>query len=191
MILLTSTGPAIADSVRDGVSGHGEAVRSVITGSSLEAIVSAWGCRAIVYVAGDSMLAARVEPQPVVERARSVLLAAAMPGVEQLVAIMPSGEDYEEEERALEAGDLPTVILRCAPLVEELQSDGGREWMREGSRITTGAMLATTVVRALQDASWQGRKVEVPTIVASRARQMVRVRTRTSVPDLEGLPALA
>lgn len=191
MILLTSTGPVLGDAIRDGVASHGEAVRSVLTGSAIEAVVAAWGCEAIVYVAGASMLDAQLRARPAADRARNVLHAAAMPGVKLIVGVMPTGEAYGGEEEVLEGGDVPTVILRCAPLIEEVEAAGKREWLREGSRVTTGAMLATTVARALRDTTWQGRKVEVPTIYADGARLTSRPRPRSSVPSLGGLPALA
>ncbi len=191
MILLTSTGSALRQVIREGLVVQGEDVWPVISGSSIELMLAACGCDTLLYVAGASLLEAQLSPQPSESRARQVLHAAAMPGVKLVVGVVPSGEDYADEEQLLLGGGVPAVILRCAPLVEEVEaSPDVRAQLRGWSRFTTGAMLSSTIARALRDASWQGQVIEVPTLRVDPARR-ARVTTRVSLPKLEGVPAFA
>lgn len=164
----------------------------MLTASGLELVLAAWGCGSIVYLAGASMLEGRIEPRPSEERARQVLLAAAMPGVELVVAVMPTGEHYAAEEELLRAGTVPVVTLRCAPLIEELDATpGALESLRESDPVTTGAMLSSTVLRALHDVTWRGHTVEVPTLRRTPPWRTARLASRVSVTRVEGLPALS
>lgn len=163
-------------------------MRSPFTASSVEMVLSSLGCRAIVYTAGSSMLAGHLNPSPSPARARQVLLAAAMPGVELIVGIVPAGEEYAGEEELLQSADVPAVVLRCAPLVEELDADAPPRRIIE---VTTGEMLSTTVGRALDDSAWHGRTVQVPTIRLQPAWAAPRVVRRSSVADESGVPAFA
>jgi hypothetical protein len=188
MILLTSTGPALRRAIGDGLTSQGEELWPVLTGSTLELVLAAWGCGSLVYVAGASMLEGCIEPRPSEERARQVLLAAAMPGVELVVAVVPSGEHYAAEEHVLRDGPVPVVTLRCAPLLEEVDATPGAiESMRDSGAVTTGAMLSSTLLRALHDVAWRGRTIEVPTL----RRATVYRAARASLPHAAGLPALS
>lgn len=187
MILLSSTGPALRRAITDGLTSQGEELWPVLTGSTLELVLASWGCSLLVYVAGASLLEGCIEPQPSEDRARQVLLAASMPGVELVVAVVPSGEHYVAEEEVLRAGTVPVVTLRCAPLLEEVDATpGALESMRESVAVTTGAMLSSTLLRALHDIAWRGRTIEVPTL-----RRAIEFPTaRASLPRAEGLPAV-
>lgn len=192
MILLTSTGRPVSRALQRGLEREGHTAWSPFTGSSIELVLAALGCRAIVYTAGDSMLAGQITPEPSPARARQVLLAAAVPGVELLVGIVPAGTHYVEEEELLKSADVPCVVLRCAPLVEELQGDTPWSAAHPGVvTVTTGEMLSTTVLRALADESWRGQTVQVPTIHLNQAWTARRVTRRSSVTDLSGVPAFA
>lgn len=190
-LLLTATGRPLSRALHDGLTREGQSVWSPFTGSSLELVVAALGCRAIVYTAGASMLAGHLEPTPSPARARQVLLAAALPGVQLVVGIVPAGDEYVEEEELLKSGEVPSVILRCAPLVEELDADAS--WMTHGgiARVTTGEMLSSTVLRALEEASWHGQTVEVPTIRAQPGCRARRVTRPSLAVDPSVVPAFA
>lgn len=190
-MLLTSTGRAVSHALREGLTREGQTVWSPFTGSWLELVVSAIGCRTIVYTAGSSMLGGYLEPRPSALRVRQVLLAAAVPGVELVVGIVPDRDEYAQEEELLKSGDVPCVVLRCAPLVEELQAEGAgtHDWL---FKVTTGEMLSTTVLRALQETSWRGHTVEVPTIRLQPAWRRAHQVTRQSlVPGSRAVPAFA
>ncbi|RYZ06106.1 MAG: hypothetical protein EOO73_16990 [Myxococcales bacterium] len=191
MILLTSTGRHLERALDEGLSREGQSVRSPFTSSSLELLVAAIGCRAIVYTAANTMLAGHLTPRPSATRVRQVLLAAAVPGVELVVGIVPAGDAYVDEEKLLKAGDVPAVVLRCAPLVEELEGEAAWKGPPGSARVTTGEMLSTTVLRALEDTSWRGNTIEVPTLRLDPSWRAPRVIRRSSVTGLHGLPAIA
>lgn len=173
MILgVMSDGP-LASAIREAIGEMPQTVRSVRLRSSGELFMAALGCRALVCASAHSMLAGQLTPRPSPERMRAVVRAARAPGVKLVVAVVPSGEAYAEEERVLKGDRNPFVILRCAPLIEELEGSGlppAALLPQPQLSVTTGALLGATVVRALDEPSWQGRTIEVPTVTLEAAR---------------------
>jgi hypothetical protein len=116
---------------------------------------------------------------------RGIVRAANAPGVKLVVAVVPSGGRYEEEELVLKKDGIPYVILRCPPLIEELAEAANFHvthslWLAPGKTIalSAGAVLSAAVARALRDDSLQGATVEVaatPLEVAEVTRRAARI----------------
>jgi hypothetical protein len=130
--------------------------------------MAALGCRAIVTSVVPNLLEAKLDPSPVADHVQTVLRAARAPGVHLVVAVLPLGDAYGEAELLFRREGTPFVILRCAPLVEELADAAnfhvtGSLWLPRGKTIAlaTAPELASTVVKALDEGSWQGRTVSV------------------------------
>jgi uncharacterized protein YbjT (DUF2867 family) len=170
MILdITGNGP-LGVAVRAAVErATGEVVRTAPDGGdAADLFMAALGCRAIVCAAAPNLLEGKLEPAPSPERMTAIVRASSAPGVELVVVVVPSGERYADEERVLKRAGIPYVILRCAPLVEELADATnfhvtGSLWLARGKTTAIAAApdLAAAVVEALREASWQGRTVEV------------------------------
>jgi hypothetical protein len=86
-----------------------------------------------------------------------------------VVAVVPLGDRYIEEELVLKKDGVPYVILRCAPLVEELAEatnfHASRSlWLARGKTmaVSTCADVAASLRRALSEDSLQGETIEVP-----------------------------
>jgi hypothetical protein len=131
--------------------------------------MAALGCRAIVCTASPNLLDGRLDPTPSPERMRTIVRAANAPGVSLVVLVVPSGEHYDEEELVLKKDGIPYVVLRCAPLMEEMADATnfhvtGSVWLERGKTIdvSTGAALSAALARALDDGSLQGATVTVP-----------------------------
>jgi hypothetical protein len=169
MILDTTGHGPLGVAIREAIRAKGEEVRTAPVGDPADLFMEALGCRAIVCTAAPSLLDGKLEPSASPERMTTVVRAANAPGVELVVVVVPSGEQYAEEERVLKRDGKPYVIVRAAPLVEELAVAanfhvGGSLWLARGRKtaITTAASLGSTVAKALDEGSWQGDTVEVP-----------------------------
>jgi hypothetical protein len=177
MILdLAGDGP-LGVAVRAALEKAGVKVRSASYGND-DLFGSACGCRAIVYAPAPNLLTGRLSPSPDVGRMRAVLGATnAPPGVRALVVVVPPG--YDEELDALKRYGVPYVILRAAPLIEELAKDpalqgSGPVWLPRGSkmRIANANAVAAEVVRAIDDAT--GATIEAPSETVDAAEAMRR-----------------
>lgn len=169
MILDTTGNGPLGVALRTAIQGRGEEVRSAPVGDPADLFMAALGCRAIVTTAASSLLDGKLDPSPAPERMKTIVRAANAPGVKLVVAIAPSDDGYAEEEQILRKDGVPYVILRCAPLVEEIAEATNFHvtrslWLARGktTAISTAADLAAAVVRALDEGSWQGTAIEVP-----------------------------
>jgi hypothetical protein len=157
---------------------------------------AACGCRGIVYAPSPSLLAGRLAPAPDVDRMRAVLGATNAPGVRALVVVSCAG--YEPEEDALRRYGVPYVVLRAAPLLEELASDpslrgSGAVWLPRGrtTRVARAEALAAEVVRALDEAT--GATIDAPSESMDAAEALQRAAklagrdgVRTIAPAIDG-----
>jgi hypothetical protein len=169
MILDTTGSGPLGLAIRQAIRAKGEAVREAAVGEPSDLFMAALDCRAIVCTAAPSLLDGKLDPTPSLDRMRTIVRAANAPGVQLVVLVVPSGNRYAEEELVLKRDGIPYVILRCAPLVEELAEATnfhvtGSLWLERGkaTEISTGAHLANAVTRALEDGSLQGATVMVP-----------------------------
>ncbi len=122
---------------------------------------------------------------PSAERMRAIVRAANAPGVKLVVAVVPSGGQYDEEELVLKKDGIPYVILRCAPLIEELADAANFHvtrslWLAPGKTIAVSSCsaLSAAVARALRDDALQGATVEVASTsldLAEAIRRAARV----------------
>jgi hypothetical protein len=169
MILDTTGNGPLGIAIRSAVHGKGEEVRTAPVGDPADLFMAALDCRAIVCTAASSLLDSKLDPSPAPERMKTIVRAANAPGVKLVVAVVPSDDNYADEELVLKKDGIPYVILRCAPLVEEIAEATnfhvtGSLWLARGkmTAISTAADLGTAVVRALDEGSWQGATIEVP-----------------------------
>lgn len=169
MILDTTGNGPLGAAIRSAIQGAGEEVRAAQIADPADLFMAAMGCRAIVTAAASSLLDGKLDPSPAPERMRTVVRAANAPGVKLVVAIAPLDANYAEAESILRKDGIPYVLLRCAPLVEELAEATNFHvtsslWLARGktTAISTAADLATAVARALDEGSWQGATIEVP-----------------------------
>ncbi len=161
--------------------------------------MTALGCGAIVSAAGTSLLDGGLEPTPSAERMRAVVRAANAPGVKLVVAVVPSGGRYDEEELVLKKDGIPYVILRCAPLIEELADAANFHvtrslWLAPGrtTALSSCSVLSAAVARALRDDALQGATVEVastPLALSEAIRRAARIagastEVRTAPPSV-------
>jgi hypothetical protein len=148
----------------------------------------ALGHRVIVYVPAASLLAEKLDPEPDVERIRSVLGASNAPGVRVLVAVLPEG--YHAEIDAIRRFGTPYVILESPPLLEELAramtaEAGHTLWLPQRGRATfaKAEAVAREAIGAM-DTEWQGRIVPVggevfgPKTLLERAAAAAGIRLR-------------
>jgi hypothetical protein len=168
MILETTGSGPLGVAVRGAIRGTGEDVRSA-RADDPDLFMTALHCRAIVGAVAPNLLDEKLEPRPSPDRMRPMVRAANAPGVKLVVVVVPSGERYAEEELVLKKDGIPYVILRCAPLVEELAEATnfhvtGSLWLARGktTAISTCADVASAVCKALVDDSLQGATIEVP-----------------------------
>lgn len=169
MILDTTGNGPLGIAIRAAIQARGEKVRTTCIGDPADLFMEALDCRAIICTASPSMLDGKLDPSPSLDRMRTVVRAANAPGVKLVVVVVPAGESYSEEELVLKKDGIPYVILRCPPLVEELAEAAnfhvtGSLWLARGktTAISTASDLASTVVKALDEGSWQGATIEVP-----------------------------
>jgi hypothetical protein len=169
MILDTTGSGPLGLAIRQAIRAKGEEVREAAVGEPSDLFMAALDCRAIVCTAAPSLLDGKLDPTPSPDRMRTIVRAANAPGVQVVVLVVPSGDRYAEEELVLKRDGIPYVILRCAPLVEELAEATnfhvtGSLWLERGkaTEISTCADLATAVLKALEDGSLQGATVTVP-----------------------------
>jgi hypothetical protein len=169
MILDTMGSGPLGTAVRQAIHDAGEPTRSVSSDDPSDVFMAALGCRAVVCAAAPNLLEGKLDPRPSPQRMRTIVRGASAPGVGLVVLVVPAGERYADEERVLRKDGIPYVILRCAPLVEELAEATNFHvtrslWLARGTstEICTAAELARTVVKALGEDSWQGATLDVP-----------------------------
>lgn len=192
MILDTTGSGPLGLAIRQAIRAKGEEVRVAAVGEPSDLFMAALDCGAILCTAAPNLLDGKLDPSPSPERMKTIVRAANAPGVRLVVLVVPSGDHYAEEELVLKKDGIPYVILRCAPLVEELAEATnfhvtGSLWLERGraKEISTCANLATAVLKALEDGSLEGATVTVPTHrldLAGAIRQAARVAgARTDV----------
>lgn len=167
MILETTGDGPLGIAVRGAIEGTGEGVKSALwTDDSL--FEKALGCRAIVHAMMPSLLDGKLAPAPSPDRMRAVLRASRAPGVELVVIVAPLGVAYDEELLVLKKDGKPYVIVRCAPLLEEIAEAADfattrRLWLARGATtpIATAFHASAEILRALRDDSLQGRTIEL------------------------------
>jgi hypothetical protein len=184
MILETMGSGPLGVAAREAIRGMEEGVRST-RGDDPDLFMKALGCHAIVSAAGSSLLDGRLEPAPSPERMRGIVRAANAPGVKLVVAVVPTGGRYDDEELVLKKDGIPYVILRCAPLIEELADAANFHvtsslWLAPGQTIavSSSSALAAAVARALRDDTLQGATVEVastPIELSEALRRAARI----------------
>lgn len=169
MILDTTGNGPLGAAIRSAIQGTGEEVRTAPVGDPADLFMAAVGCRAIVTTAASSLLDGKLDPSPAPERMKTIVRAANAPGVKLVVAVAPSDESYATEEAILRKDGTPYVLLRCAPLVEEIAEATNFHvtsslWLARGktTAISTAEDVATAVARALDEGSWQGATIEIP-----------------------------
>lgn len=185
MILDTTGSGPLGLAIRRAIRAHGEEVRVAAVGEPSDLFMAALGCRAIVCTAAPNLLEGKIDPTPSPERMKTIVRAANAPGIRLVVAVVPYGDRHAEEEVVLKRDGIPYVILRCAPLVEELAEAtnfhvSGSLWLERGraTEISTCADLATSVQKALEDGSLQGATV---TVSAERLDLTEAIRRAASV----------
>lgn len=168
MILETTGQGPLGIATRGAIRGMAEDVRSASVDDP-DLFMTAIGCRAIVGAAEPNLLDGKLDPRPSPQRMRALVRAANAPGVKLVVVVVPSGQRYAEEELVLKKDGVPYVILRCAPLVEELAEAAnfhvsGSLWLARGktTAITSSSALVNAIRRAIYDGSLQGGTLEVP-----------------------------
>jgi hypothetical protein len=192
MILDTTGNSPLGLAVRQAIRAKGEEVRVAAVGEPADLFMAALDCRAIVCTASANMLEGKLDPSPSPERMKTIVRASNAPGVRLVVLVVPSGDDYVDEELVLKKDGIPYVILRCAPLLEELAEATnfhvtGSLWLERGrtTEISTCADLAAAVLEALEGGCPQGATVEVPAVkldLAEAIRRAARVAgARTEV----------
>jgi hypothetical protein len=184
MILETTGNGPLGVAIRGAIQGTQEAVRSA-RGDDPDLFMKALDCRAVVGAVAPNLLDERLEPSPSPDRMRPLVRAANAPGVKLVVVVVPFGERYAEEELVLKKDGIPYVILRCAPLVEELAEAANFHvtsslWLPRGktTAVSTCADLAMSIQTALRDDGLQGATVEVPSEevdLAEAVRRAARV----------------
>ncbi len=194
----TGTGP-LGLAIRQAIRAKGEEVRVTVVGEPSDLFMTALDCRAIVCAAAPNLLDAKLDPSPSPERMKTIVRAANAPGVKLVVLVVPSGDRFAEEELVLKKDGIPYVILRCAPLVEELAEATnfhvtGSLWLERGrtTEISTCADLAAAVLKALDDGALQGATVTVPAEKVDLAEAIrrgarvagARMDVRTAPPSL-------
>jgi hypothetical protein len=174
MIIDTTKDSPLGRAVSAAIANTSER-RTAADAERIASVVAAFGVRAVVHGSVANLLQAQLSPQPSPERLQRVVQAARAVGAELMVTIVPACETYEAEEAVLHAGVSTYVVVRCAPLVEELAaaSFSAAQAQRLTRGVTTAELLSETITRALQDATWQNKTVEVPTIRPNPAQKAV------------------
>jgi DNA-binding protein len=169
MILDTTGSGPLGLAIRHAIRAKGDEVREAGVGEPSDLFMAALDCRAIVCTAAPNLLDGKLDPSPSPERMKTIVRAANAPGVRLVVLVVPSCDHYAEEELILKKDGIPYVILRCAPLVEELAEAmnfhvTGSLWLARGktTAISTCADVATAVRKALIEDSLQGATIDVP-----------------------------
>lgn len=167
MILETTGNGPLGVAVRGAIQRLGEEARTV-QADDADLFARAFDCRAIVAAAAPDLLDGRLTPSPSPDRMRAVVGAANAPGVRLVVLVVPASEAYAETELVLKRDGIPYVILRCAPLVEELAVATDFHvtrsvWLGRGRTIalSTAADLEAAVRQALAGESPQGDTLDV------------------------------
>lgn len=152
ILLLCSPGHVFA-AVSDALLGLDERAREYVAGVDLA--LQARGCRAVVYVPEPRMLDAYGLTTPDPDRMAAVLRASSVAGVERLVVVVGADTPWQEEERLIQRSGVPSVIVRCAPLVDELADATNLHtsrpvWLEQGGEVELASRPALT--RALRSA---------------------------------------
>jgi hypothetical protein len=185
----------IVDTTADCPLGH--AVRVAIRNTAewrisadaekLTSLLGGAGARAVIYSAADDLLQAQLSPEPAPQRLQALLEAVHALGAELFVAVVPTSVTYEPEEEAVRQANLPYVIVRCAPLVEEMAAtDTTTSQTQRLESITTAELLSETVFRALQDPTWRNKTVEVPVLRRLPSRPAAEPRTSSFAEEVCG-----
>ncbi|MDF2693778.1 MAG: hypothetical protein K0S65_2161 [Labilithrix sp.] len=181
MILVHCSPGHIATAVKGALDSLGDRARFVDAGSG-DLVAQVRGCRAIVYASESRMLDARRKVRvPKAGRIRAVIAAAAEPEVERVVLIEPAGRVRSEEARLLEQHGVAHVIVRSAPLVDELADatnfHAARSlWVARGGDIelACGTALAQAVRAALLFDELRGTAIGVRSERVDAAEAMRR-----------------
>lgn len=167
MILETTGNGPLGIAVRGAIEGKGEGVKSAPWNDE-DLFEKAMGCRAIVHAIAPNLLDGKLAPAPSRDRMRAVLRASRAPGVVLVVVVAPLGTAYDDEELVLKKDGKPYVIIRCAPLLEEIAEAADfaasrHLWVARGAKtpIATAFHASAEVLRALRDDSLQGRTIEL------------------------------
>lgn len=168
MILLIADQGCLQTALQEAVEGMGEHVRSA-SSQDADLFMSALGCSTILYAPERSLFEANANPKPSPDRMRAVVRAAQAPGVKLVIVVEPLSDSYAAEEDVLVRDGVPYVILRSAPLLEEVAEgtsfQGSKSiWLPRGQRVelATAESLRASVADAFTRDDVQGRTVQVP-----------------------------
>jgi hypothetical protein len=146
ILVVCSSGHVLA-AVNDALEGLDETSREYAAGEDL--LERARGCRAVVYAPEPRLLDAYGVATPDSEQMLEVLRVTRVPGVERLVVVVPSDAPWDDEERLIRRVGRSCVVVRCAPLVDELADATNLHtarpvWLERGSDVELASRPALT-----------------------------------------------
>jgi hypothetical protein len=168
MILTVAEAGPLKTAIQSVLTTTGDEMRTA-RADDPDLFTHALGCHAIIYVPEANVLEAQNNPRPNPERMRAIVRAANAPGVKLVVVIEPLSDAYAAEEHVLRKDGVPYVILRTAPLIEELSEAAnfhtvGSLWVSRGEPIVLGSagVVRAALADALTRGDWQGATIDVP-----------------------------